>query len=70
MVASGNNVYVSRGEANLQQNRTSESLLSVSTDIGQTFRPLVMLWVLMELKYKQRYRYCYYYPRKGGTGNC
>jgi hypothetical protein len=42
IVAAGNNVYVSWWEIN-PENGSSESVLRVSTDAGQTFGPLVML---------------------------
>ena len=42
MIAVGNNVYVSWGETN-PDNGSSESVLRVSTDNGQTFGPLLML---------------------------
>jgi hypothetical protein len=43
IVAAGDNsVYVSWWETN-PMNGTSESLLRVSTDVGQTFGPIVML---------------------------
>ena len=42
IVALGDNVYVSWWETN-SMNGTSESVLRVSTDNGQTFGPLVML---------------------------
>jgi hypothetical protein len=43
IVASGLNVYVSWWEASPMNNGTSESVLRVSTDGGQTFGPLLML---------------------------
>jgi hypothetical protein len=42
IVALGDNVYVSQWETN-SMNGTSESVLRVSTDNGQTFGPLAML---------------------------
>jgi hypothetical protein len=42
MIAVENNVYVSWGETN-PDNGSSESVLRVSTDNGQTFGPLLML---------------------------
>jgi hypothetical protein len=42
MIAAGNNVYVSWWETN-PDNGSSESVLRVSTDNGQTFGPLLML---------------------------